>query len=141
MDEVLAASTGRPRLYALITGIFGAVALGLAVVGIFGVVSYVAAQRTHEMGVRMALGAQRREILQLMMLQGMRPVAIGMAVGVLGAAALSRFIATLLFGVAPLDPLTFFVVLVLLTTVGLVACWLPARRATRVDPLTALRAE
>ena len=141
MDEVLAASTGRPRLYALITGIFGAVALGLAVVGIFGVVSYVAAQRTHEMGVRMALGAQRREILQLMVLQGMRPVAIGMAVGVLGAAALSRFIATLLFGVAPLDPLTFFVVLVLLTTVGLVACWLPARRATRVDPLTALRAE
>jgi putative ABC transport system permease protein len=141
MDEVLAASTGRPRLYALITGIFGAVALGLAVVGIFGVVSYVAAQRTHEMGVRMALGAQRREILQLMMLQGMRPVAIGMAVGVLGAAALSRFIATLLFGVAPLDPLTFFVVVVLLTTVGLVACWLPARRATRVDPLTALRAE
>jgi ABC-type antimicrobial peptide transport system permease subunit len=141
MDEVLAASTGRPRLYALITGIFGAVALGLAVVGIFGVVSYVAAQRTHEMGVRMALGAQRREILQLMMLQGMRPVAIGMAVGVLGAAALSRFIATLLFGVAPLDPLTFFVVLVVLTTVGLVACWLPARRATRVDPLTALRAE
>jgi ABC-type antimicrobial peptide transport system permease subunit len=71
----------------------------------------------------------------------MRPVAIGMAVGVLGAAALSRFIATLLFGVAPLDPLTFFVVVVLLTTVGLVACWLPARRATRVDPLTALRAE
>jgi putative ABC transport system permease protein len=141
MDEVLAASTGRPRLYALITGIFGAVALGLAVVGIFGVVSYVAAQRTHEMGVRMALGAQRREILQLMVLQGMRPVAIGMAVGVLGAAALSRFIATLLFGVAPLDPLTFFVVLVLLTTVGLVACWLPARRATRADPLTALRAE
>jgi putative ABC transport system permease protein len=141
MDEVLAASTGRARLYALITGIFGAVALGLAVVGIFGVVSYVAAQRTHEMGVRIALGARPREILRLMVVQGMRPVALGMGVGILGAAALSRFIATLLFGVAPLDPLTFCIVIVLLMTVGLVACWLPARRATQVDPLTALRAE
>ncbi len=141
MDDVLAASTGRPRLYAVMTGVFGAVALGLAVVGIFGVVSYVVAQRTREIGVRMALGAQRREILELVVGQGMRPIAAGVGVGIAGAAGLTRFIGTLLFGVAPLDPLTFGIVIVLLTAVGLTACWIPARRATRVDPLTALRAE
>ena len=141
MDDVLTASTGRPRLYAVMTGVFGAVALGLAVVGIFGVVSYVAAQRTREIGVRIALGAQRREILELVVGQGMRPIAAGICAGIVGAVALTRFIGTLLFGVAPLDPLTFGIVIVLLTAVGLIACWIPAQRATRVDPLTALRAE
>ena len=141
MDDVRAASTGRPRLYALITGIFGSVALGLAVVGIFGVVSYVAVQRTQEIGLRMALGAQRSEILGLVLRQGMRPILGGMGAGILGAAALTRFIGTLLYGVTPLDPLTFAAVIVLLGVVGLIACWIPARRATRVDPLTALRAE
>jgi putative ABC transport system permease protein len=141
MDDVLTASTGRPRLYAVITGVFGAVALALAVVGIFGVVSYVAAQRTREIGVRIALGAQRREILELVVGQGMRPIAAGICAGIVGAVALTRFIGTLLFGVAPLDPLTFGIVIVLLTAVGLAACWIPAQRATRVDPLTALRAE
>jgi putative ABC transport system permease protein len=141
MDEVMAASTGRQRLYAVITGVFGAVALGLAVVGIFGVVSYVAAQRTREIGVRMALGAQRREILGLVIGQGMRPIGAGICVGIAGAVLLTRFIGALLFGVAPLDPLTFGVAIGMLTSVGLFACWIPARRATRVDPLTALRAE
>ena len=141
MDDVLTASTGRPRLYAVMTGVFGTVALGLAVVGIFGVVSYVAAQRTREIGVRIALGAQRREILGLVVGQGMRPIVAGICAGIVGAVALTRFIGTLLFGVAPLDPLTFGIVIVLLTAVGLVACWIPARHATRVDPLTALRAE
>jgi putative ABC transport system permease protein len=141
MKDVRAASTSRPRLYALMTGIFGSVALGLAVVGIFGVVSYVAVQRTREIGLRMALGAQRSEILGLVVRQGMRPILVGMGAGILGAAALTRFIGTLLYGVTPLDPLTFAAVVVLLGVVGLIACWIPARRATRVDPLTALRAE
>ena len=141
MDDVLTASTGRPRVYAVVTGVFGAVALALAVVGIFGVVSYVAAQRTREIGVRIALGAQRREILELVVGQGMRPIVTGIGAGIVGAVALTRFIGTLLFGVAPLDPLTFGVVIIVLTAVGLVACWIPAQRATRVDPLMALRAE
>jgi putative ABC transport system permease protein len=141
MHDVLAASTGRPRLYALITGIFGSVALVLAVVGIFGVVSYVAAQRTQEIGVRMALGAQRHEVLRLVVLQGMKPIAVGMTAGTMLSIGLSRFMATLLFNVAPLDPLTFVLVIVLLAAVALIACWIPARGATRVDPLTALRAE
>jgi putative ABC transport system permease protein len=141
MDDVLTASTGRPRLYAAITGVFGSVALGLAVVGIFGVVSYIAAQRTQEIGVRMALGAQRREVVELILRQGMQPIAMGILVGTLASAALTRFMRTLLFGVAPLDPLTFALVIALLAAVGLIACWIPALRATRVDPLTALRTE
>jgi putative ABC transport system permease protein len=141
MDDVLAASTGRPRLYAAVTGVFGLVALALSIVGIFGVVSYVAAQRTREIGLRMALGAQRREILGLVVGQGMRPIVAGIGAGIVGAIGVTRFIAKLLFGVAPLDPVTFGVVIALLMAVGLIACWIPARRATQVDPLTALRAE
>ncbi|HMF60126.1 MAG TPA: FtsX-like permease family protein, partial [Vicinamibacterales bacterium] len=141
MDDVLDASTGRQRLYAVLTGIFGVVALALSIVGIFGVVSYVAAQRTREIGVRMALGAQQREILQLVIGQGMRPILVGIAAGIAGAIGVTRFISKLLFGVAPLDPLTFGIAVVVLTAVGLAACWIPARRATRVDPLMALRAE
>jgi putative ABC transport system permease protein len=141
MNDVLAASTDRQRLYALITGIFGSVALGLAVVGIFGVVSYVAAQRTQEIGVRMALGAQPHEVLRLVVLQGMKPIAVGMMAGTLLSIGLSRFMATLLFHVAPLDPVTFVLVIILLAAVALIACWIPARGATHVDPLTALRAE
>jgi putative ABC transport system permease protein len=141
MDDVLAASTGRPRLYAAVTGVFGLVALALSIVGIFGVVSYVAAQRTREIGLRMALGAQRREILGLVIGQGMRPIVAGIGAGIVGAIGVTRFISTLLFGVAPLDLVTFGVVIALLMAVGLLACWIPARRATQVDPLTALRAE
>jgi putative ABC transport system permease protein len=141
MDDVLEASTGRPRLYAAVTGAFGIVALALSIVGIFGVVSYVAAQRTREIGLRMALGAQRREILELVVSQGMRPIVAGIGAGVFGAIGLTRFISKLLFGVAPLDPVTFGLAIVLLMAVGLIACWIPARRATQVDPLTALRTE
>ena len=137
----MSASVGRPRLYAAMTAIFGSVALLLALVGIFGVVSYVAAQRTREIGVRMALGAQRREILMLVVGQGMRPIAVGIGLGVLTAVGVTRFMSKLLFHVTPLDPLTFAVVTTLLGVVALVACWIPARRATRVDPLTSLRAE
>ena len=141
MDDVLSLSVGQPRLYAVITGLFGLVALLLAVVGIFGVVSYVAAQRTREIGVRMALGAQRREILALVVGQGMRPIVIGIAAGIATAIGVTRFMTKLLFHVAPLDPMTFVLVTVLLMGVALVACWIPARRAIRVDPVTSLRAE
>jgi putative ABC transport system permease protein len=141
MDDVLSRSVGQPRLYAVITGVFGTVALLLAVVGIFGVVSYVAAQRTREIGVRMALGAQRREILALVIGQGMRPIALGIVAGIATAIGVTRFMTKLLFHVAPLDLTTFAVVTLLLTAVALVACWIPAQRATRVDPVTSLRAE
>lgn len=141
MADVISTSVGRARLYAAITAVFGAVALLLAVVGIFGVVSYVAAQRTREIGVRMALGAQRREILTLVVGQGMRPIAVGIGLGVLTAISVTRFMGKLLFQVTPLDPMTFAVVTALLVVVAILACWIPARRATHVDPLTSLRAE
>ena len=141
MTEVMSASVGRRRLYAVITAVFASVALMLAVVGIFGVVSYIAVQRTREIGVRMALGAQRREILALVVGQGMRPIAIGLTVGVVGAIGVTRFISTLLFHVRPLDPLTFIVMTTVLAAVGVLACWIPAARASRIDPLTSLRAE
>ncbi len=141
MDDVLSRSVGQPRLYAVITGVFGTVALLLAIVGIFGVVSYVAAQRTREIGVRMALGAQRREILALVIGQGMRPIVLGIVAGIATAIGVTRFMTKLLFHVAPLDLTTFAVVTLLLTAVALVACWIPAQRATRVDPVTSLRAE
>jgi putative ABC transport system permease protein len=141
MEDVLATSTAQPRLYALLTGIFGTVALGLAVVGIFGVVSYVAAQRTREIGVRMALGAQAREIVTLVIGQGMRPVAGGIIAGLAGAFGVTRFMKTLLFGVAPIDALTFTLVVLIVAAVSLIACWIPARRALRVDPIMALRSE
>jgi putative ABC transport system permease protein len=141
MADVMSASLGRPRLYAAMTAIFGSVALLLALVGIFGVVSYVAAQRTREIGVRMALGAQRREILMLVVGQGMRPIAVGIGLGVLTAVGVTRFLSKLLFHVTPLDPLTFAAVTALLGIAALIGCWIPARRATQVDPLTSLRAE
>jgi putative ABC transport system permease protein len=141
MADVMSTSVGRPRLYAAMTAVFGSVALLLAVVGIFGVVSYVAAQRTREIGVRMALGAQRREILTLVIRQGMRPIAVGIGLGVLTAIGVTRFMAKLLFHVTPLDPMTFAAVTTLLVVVAILACWIPAHRATQVDPLTSLRAE
>lgn len=141
MDDVVGASVGQPRFYALMIGLFGAVALALAVVGIFGVVSYVTAGRTREIGVRVALGARPREIHRLVIGQGMRPIAAGIAAGIGAALLATRQISSLLFGVTPADPLTFATVVLLLTAVGLTACWLPARRVSRVDPVTALRAE
>lgn len=141
MADVMSASVGRPRLYAAMAAVFGSVALLLAVVGIFGVVSYVATQRTREIGLRMALGAQRREILALVVGQGMRPIAAGIGAGVAIAMVATRFMTKLLFHVAPLDVTTFGVVTLLLTVVALIACWFPAHRATHVDPVTSLRAE
>ena len=141
MDDVRWATVTNQRFYLVLIGVFGVVALGLAVVGIFGVVSFGAAQRTAEIGVRLALGAQRREILTLIVFQATPPIALGVGAGLAGSLALSRFIETLLYEVKPADPLTFAIVAAVLAIVALAACWIPARRAARLDPVVALRSQ
>jgi putative ABC transport system permease protein len=121
--------------------LFGLLALSLAAVGIYGVLSYAVTERTREMGVRLALGARPRDLLKLFVGQGMMLTLIGLVIGVGASVAVTRLIAKLLFGVSATDPLTFIVIPLLLAGVALLACWLPARRATRVDPLVALRYE
>jgi ABC-type antimicrobial peptide transport system permease subunit len=121
--------------------VFAALALVLGAVGIYGVVSYSVTQRRPEIGMRMALGAQRQDILRLIVGHGARLALIGVAIGIGGAFALTRLIRTMLFGVSITDPLTFLAVAMVLTTVALAACYIPARRAIRIDPIVALRHE
>jgi putative ABC transport system permease protein len=139
MDEYLAASVATPRFNTTLLAIFAAVALVLTIVGLYGVMSYSVAQRTNEIGIRMALGAQTRDVLRMIVAQGFKMALIGLAIGLVGAFALMRVIASLLFGVTTRNPLTFIAVAALLAFVALLACYLPARRATRIDPLVALR--
>jgi putative ABC transport system permease protein len=141
MDKVLAESLGTRRLTLALTGGFALLALALAGIGVYGVMSYVVANRTREIGVRMALGAQAGDVLRLVLGQGMRLAALGIALGALGAFWLARLIVRLLYAVKPNDPLTFAGVALLLGIIALLACYIPARRATRVDPLAALRYE
>jgi len=141
MDQLLADSLSRSRFTMLLLGIFAAVALVLASVGIYGLIAYNVTQRRQELGIRIALGAQRRDVLRLVLVQGTRLTLLGVAVGVLAALAFSRLLATLLFGVSATDPLTFAGVSALLAFVALLACFIPARSATRVDPIVALRHE
>jgi putative ABC transport system permease protein len=141
MDEVVARSTASPRFYLLLLATFAGVALVLAAVGIYGVMSYSVARRRNEIGIRMALGAHPRTILRLVMGEAVRVSAAGAAAGLVAAVALTRSMSGLLYGVAPTDPATFAAVCALLTLVALVATYVPARRAIRVDPLAALRSE
>ena len=141
LDEALDASLSARRFSMELVGLFALAALLLAGLGIYGVISYLVSERTHEIGIRLALGAQRPSILQMVLLQGLRLAIAGAAVGLLGALIVSRLMSGLLYGVRPTDPLTFLGVTVLFIGVALFACYIPARRAIRVDPIVALRHE
>jgi putative ABC transport system permease protein len=141
MEEVRQLSFWQFRLFGWMFGIFGAVALALASIGVYGVLSYSVSQRTQEIGVRVALGADRSHVLRLVVLQGLKLAAIGIFVGLAAAAGVTRFISTLLYNVTPTDPLSFAVVAVFLTAIAFLASYVPARRATAVDPIVALRNE
>jgi predicted permease len=140
-DEYIARSLARPRFNALLLSIFAGVALLLTAIGIYGVMAYSVAQRTNEIGIRMALGAAQSSIFRLVVGQAMTLVGISIAIGVAGAFAATRLLSSLLFGVGVWDPLTFGSIVVLIAVVAFLAAWLPARRAARVNPIIALRAE
>ncbi|MEK6323149.1 MAG: FtsX-like permease family protein [Acidobacteriota bacterium] len=129
------------RVASLLSAGLGLLALALAAVGLYGVMAYTVSQRTREIGMRMALGAQPRDVLRLLLSQGLRLVAIGVALGVAGGEAVSRALSALLFGLSPFDPIAYVSVSLFLVAVALVATYLPARRATKVDPMIALRYE
>ena len=141
MNEYLSASVAAPRFNTTLLSIFAGVALVLTIVGLYGVMSYSVAQRTNEIGLRMALGAQGRDVLLMIVRQGTKLILLGLAIGLAGAYALTRLMTSLLFGVTAKDPFTFAVVAMVLAIVALLACYVPAWRATKVDPMEALRCE
>jgi putative ABC transport system permease protein len=141
MDEAVAASVAAPRFRTVLLGLFATAATLIATCGLYGLMAYAVTQRRREIGVRMALGATRRDVLRLVLTRALRIVVAGLVVGLVGAAGVTRVLQTFLFGVTPTDPLVFTIVTLVLLAVGLMAAWLPARRATRIDPLSALRAE
>ena len=141
LERLVASSVARPKFHAALLALFGGVAALLAVVGVYGVLAYAVEQRTHEIGVRMALGAHRRQVLALVMRRGLVLTLVGLTVGTAAAAAGSQMLQAMLFGITPLDASTYAAVVLLFFAVALLAAYVPARRATRVDPLVALRAE
>jgi putative ABC transport system permease protein len=141
MDQIVSNAMSRPRLYAVLLGLFAGVAMMLAAIGIYGVLSYLVTQRAREIGIRMALGAQQRQVVSLVLRQTAVLTVAGVVIGVAGAAALSRYLEGLLFGLTPLDAGTFVTVVMLFAATAALASFVPARRATRIDPLIALRTE
>jgi putative ABC transport system permease protein len=141
MQQRVSETVTQPRFNVFLLGIFGAIALLLSAAGIYAVTAYGVAQRTHEVGIRMALGAQRSDVLKLIVGGGMGWIGVGLGIGVVAAFGLTRLLKSALFGVSATDPLTFFAISVALIAVALLACYIPARRATKVDPLVALRCE
>ena len=141
MDDLLATSMAPQRFRMLLIGLFALLALVLAAVGVYGVIAYSVGQRRHEIGVRLALGAQRRDVMKLLLGEGAVLAVAGIGLGIAGAFWLTRFFSSLLFGVKPTDPVTFLSVSIVLVGVVLLASYIPARRATRVDPMVALRHE
>jgi putative ABC transport system permease protein len=141
LGRIVSDSIADTRFYSLVFGAFAFLALTLAAVGVYSVASYAVSQRTHEIGVRVALGAQRRDVIQLVIRQGLTMTLVGVTVGIGAAVALSAVMKSLLFSVSVTDPLTYIVIAVLLIGVALVACWIPARRATKVNPMIALQSE
>jgi putative ABC transport system permease protein len=139
LKEVVAASVSRPRFYTMVLGVFASIALVLAAVGIYGVISYAVSLRTRELGIRIALGATGRQVSRLVLQQGVTLALMGVVIGGAGAYWLARLLTKLLFGVTATDPFTFFGVAGLLTAIAALACYIPARRAARVDPLLAMR--
>jgi ABC-type antimicrobial peptide transport system permease subunit len=139
MDEVMSASMARRRFSLSLMAMFAGLALFLAAIGVYGVMAYAVNQRSQEFGLRMALGAQHRDIVLLALRPGMFLTMMGVLAGLAAALAVTRLMSTLLFGISPLDPLTFVGVPVVLAAVALLACWIPARRAVRVSPVIALR--
>jgi len=141
MQEVYDKSMARTSFTLVMLGIAGAMALLLGLIGIYGVISYTVSQRQREIGIRLAVGAQREDVLQMVLSQGTKMALVGVAIGIGVALALARLMTGLLFGVTAHDPVTFAAVAALLVSVALLACYIPARRATRVDPMVALRYE
>jgi predicted lysophospholipase L1 biosynthesis ABC-type transport system permease subunit len=141
MDEAVAASVAQPRFRTLLVGLFAMTAMLIATCGLYGLMAYAVTERRREIGVRMALGADRRDVLRLVLGHALRIVVAGVVVGLAGAFGVTRVLQTFLFGVTATDPTAFAIVTLLLMAVGLMAAWLPARRASRIDPWDALRAE
>ena len=141
LDQLIATSTSERRFSMMLFGVFAAAAIALASVGLYGVMSYAVTQRTHEVGIRMALGAQRRDVVGLILRQGLRLTLSGIAIGLIAAWAATRLLINMLYGVSATDMSTFAGVSLLLIGVALFACYIPARRATKVDPMVALRAD
>jgi putative ABC transport system permease protein len=141
MDDLLSETVAQPRLQTGLLSLFAGLALLLAAIGLYGVLSYAVTQRRREIGVRMALGAGKPHVISLVVGQGMKLALLGVVIGIVAALALTRVIGSLLYGVKPTDPATFAVVSLLLIAIALLACWLPARQATKLDPMEALRHE
>jgi len=140
-DELISRSLANKWFSMVLLGVFAALALALSSIGIYGVLSYVVGQRTHEIGIRIALGAQRNDVLKLVLGAGTKTALIGVAIGLAAALGLTRLMASVLYGVSATDPVTFVAVAIVLTGVALAACYIPARRAMHVDPIIALRYE